>query len=185
MLIATPQETLSENVAVDSMESPFPMTAVFKAHPYNWLDNIHIISGLSRRPADIAVELNIELGSIINPIMCRIGENNHVIVLMSSDMACDPLQVSRALNQAHLPVSRLTGAEITTLTGATLDEQFPLQLAFDMPVVIDASLKRFASLYSQAGSRKCVIETSFSDLKDLTAGIVSYAVAGVSWFKSK
>jgi len=184
MLIATPQETLGENVDLDSMESPFPRMAVLKARPHNWLDNIHIISGRSRRPADIAVELDIELGAIINPIMCRIGENNHVIVLMASDMACDPLQVSRALNQAHLPVSRLTGAEITTLTGASLEEQFPLQLAFEMPVVIDASLKRFESLYSQAGSRKCVIETSFSDLKDLTAGIVSYAISGASWFKS-
>jgi len=149
--------------------------------PYNWLDNIHIVSGVSRKTADIAGELGIKMGAVINPVICSIGDNSHAVVLMAGDMACDPIHISRTLGRPGLSVSRLKEDQIVKLTGMSHEDLFPLQLALDMPVIIDASLKRFDMLYSRAGSPKCLIETTYQDLKELTQGIVSYAVSSASW----
>lgn len=167
------QSNLTENISSKSTDA--------QPQPCNWLDNIHIISGESLKPLEIARELDVDFGSIITPIICRIGENDLVTVLMASDMACDPVQVSKALRRPHDPIERLSQAEIAVNTTMTRDTMFPLQLAFTMPVIIDASLKRFENIYSQAGNRKCMIVTTYIEVKDLTQGTVSYAMTSSNW----
>ena len=53
-----------------------------------------------------------------------------------------------------------------------------------MPTVLDASLKRFDRLYSRAGNRQCLIETSYDELKTMTGALVSYALAPKGWFNN-
>jgi len=144
---------------------------------YNWLDNIFIYSGKSRRPAEIALELGIPTGAVINPIVCSIGDDDLVIILMAGDKACDPQQVSRALARAGETVTHLNETEIAQRIGTNLENLFAIQLAEQMPVIIDASLKRFDKLYSKAGGRKCLIETTYGEIKVLTKGIVSYGLS--------
>lgn len=144
---------------------------------YNWLDNIHIYSGKSRQPADIAHELGIPTGAVINPIVCGLGDDELVVVLMAGDKGCDPEQVSKALSRAGDRVMRLNETQINQRIGINLENLFAIQLAEQMPVVIDASLKRFDKLYSKAGGRKCLIETTYAEIKTLTKGIVSYGLS--------
>ena len=152
--------------------------------PPDWLDHIHIITGDAIQAKDIASELNVKTGAIITPMLCRVvkAQDQLVLVLMAGDMACDPAQVSKALKQPNAQIDRLSEAEITQLTGDSSEFLFPIQLSSEMTVVLDASLQRFPSLFSRAGSRKCMIETTYKDLKELTSGLVSYALSGsLNW----
>ncbi|MBL4692698.1 MAG: hypothetical protein JKY92_05150 [Magnetovibrio sp.] len=113
----------------DSVEfGTYASPSCLERRPYNWLDNIHIISGDSLKSADIALELGVELGSIINPIICRIGKDNFVTVLMAADMACDPIQVSKALRRPGEVVTRLSTAEIAAHTSMTPEADTHLNL---------------------------------------------------------
>lgn len=158
----------------------------------DWLDNIYVVSGRSRLAADLAKELEVEMGSIVNPVLCRVGdaalglEETTVLVLMASDMACDADQVSRALRRTGHPVSRLNDDEIARFSDDLgQDGLFPILLAANMPTVLDASLKRFERIYSRAGTRQCLIETSYDELKTFTGGLVSYALAPKGWFTAR
>ena len=158
----------------------------------DWLDNIYVVSGRSRLAADLAKELEVEIGSIVNPVLCRVGdaalglEETTVLVLMASDMACDAAQVSRTLRRTGHPVSRLTDDEISSFTDDLgQDGLFPILLAATLPTVLDASLKRFDRIYSRAGTRQCLIETSYDELKTFTDGLVSYALAPKGWFTAR
>lgn len=50
-----------------------------------------------------------------------------------------------------------------------------------MQTILDASLKRFDVLYSRAGSTQCLIATTFDELKSITGGTISYALASPAW----
>lgn len=145
-----------------------------------WLDNVHIVSGASRLCADIAAEMRVAPGAVVNIVLCKTGDRP-TMVLMAGDMACDADQVGRALNLTGAPVSRLSDAEIQDLTGADADRLFTIPLAQKWPTVMDASLQRFDKLYTRAGGRSCLIETSYQELKTLTGAIVSYALAPTDW----
>lgn len=146
----------------------------------SWLDNVYVVSGTSRLCGDIAAEMSVPPGSIINIVLCHVGEQPS-IVLMAGDMPCDADQVSRAFNLGNVPVSRLSDAEVAQLTGTSVDSLFTIPLAQKWPTVMDASLQRFDKLYTRAGSRSCLIETSYTQLKKLTGAIVSYALAPTDW----
>ena len=179
-------ENFTPQSSVPSPEAGQPQDA-----SQDWLDNIFVVSGRSRLATDLAKELNVDVGSIVNPVLCRVGnaalghEETDVLVLMSSDMACDADQVSRAINRTGHPVSRLSDAQIAHFSdNLGQDGLFPILLAVNMPTVLDASLKRFDRLYSRAGNRQCLIETSYDELKTMTGALVSYALAPKGWFNN-
>ncbi|MFC1672760.1 aminoacyl-tRNA deacylase [Pseudomonadota bacterium] len=150
----------------------------------DWLDQIHVVSADSRRGADVAHEMSVPAGAIVNAIACSVNEEP-VLVLMAGDMACDAEHVARALNRVGAQVTRLKDEALTALTGKDADKLFPIEWAGEVPTIMDASLKRFDRLYSRAGARNCLIETSYDELKTLTRAIVSYALAPTDWFVSK
>lgn len=143
------------------------------------LDNVHILSSPTRSISTIAQEMNADEGSIINPIICMVG-NQPVMTLMAGDKACDADKIGQILNLVG-NVAMMSHDEINQLTGSNVDELYPLELAQRVPTIIDASLKRFSRLYSRAGSNHCLIATTYAELKALTRGTISYAVASPSW----
>ena len=145
-----------------------------------WLDKVHVVSGTSRMGTALATEMQVPLGAIVNIVLCRVGDQLSV-VLMAGDMPCDAAQVSRAFNQDNGHVVRLSDAEIAQETGTTIENLFTIPLAHQWPAVMDASLQRFDQLFTRAGSPRCLIETSYGDLKALTGAIVSYALAPTDW----
>jgi len=146
----------------------------------SWMDNVYVVSGASRLCEDIAVEMSVAHGSVINVVLCNVGDQP-TVVLMAGDMPCDAEQVGRAFNVVDVQVSRLSEDEIRALTGADQDRLFAIPLAQKWPTVMDASLQRFDKLYTRAGSRRCLVETSYAQLKQLTGAIVSYALAPTDW----
>ena len=145
----------------------------------NLLDNIHILATPTRSIAELAQELDVPKGAIINPVLCAVA-GKPTLVLMAGDKACDAAQVARVLNMKGT-VSMMSDQDIEALTGAGIDQLFPVDLSKHVPTVLDASLKRFDTVYSRAGNVKCLIATSFAELKSLTGGVISYAVACPTW----
>ena len=62
-------------------------------------------------------------------------------------------------------------------TGFAIGGVSPVGLASRLPCAIDASLGRFATLWAAAGHPHCVFPTTAEELRRLTGGTLSPAVA--------
>jgi len=74
-------------------------------------------------------------------------------------------------------VRKAEAGEVKFATGFSIGGVAPVGLTRKLPVVIDRSLKRFETVYAAAGHPHAVFPTTVEELKRLTGGIVSYAVA--------
>jgi len=128
----------------------------------------------ARAAEERAAVLDAPLGSIVHSRVFMVDERP-VLALIAGDRHYAAEALPRTLN--------LTGAvrpaeadETRRATGFPAGGVAPLALAERLPVVLDASLKRFATLYVAAGDARHVFVTTPEELKRLSGGIVSYAV---------
>ena len=138
-------------------------------------DTVVELEETARSAEDAAKSLGTELGSIVKSLVFLIGEQP-VMALVAGDRTCKPEALPRAL-ALEGEVRRCDADEVRTATGFAIGGVAPVGLALELPMVIDVSLKRFDRLYAAAGHPHCVFATKVSELKRLTGGIVSYAVA--------
>lgn len=129
--------------------------------------------------ADVANALGVEPGAVVKTKVYTVG-NRYVLAVVAGDRVCNEDQVGRALSLDGAVVSpsadlvrAVTGFNPSGPTGGVS----PVGMVSKIPVAVDASLKRFDKLYAAAGHSHCVFETNMDDLKQLTKGVVSYAVA--------
>jgi|GEM_PF-1980231 len=146
---------------------------------HDLLDNVYILTCSTRSIPDIAAEMGADEGAVVNAILCVVA-GQPAMVLMAGDKACDAGQVGRVLN-AQGAVVMMNEDDVVNLTGSSINDLYPVELAERIPTILDASLKRFEVLYSRAGSGRCLIATSFRELQHLTKGVISYAVASPAW----
>lgn len=123
---------------------------------------------------DAADALAAPLGSIVKSLLFLVGENP-VMALVAGDKMCAEEALPRAANLEGA-VARAAASQVRTLTGFVIGGVSPVGLKTDMPVVIDVSLKRFATVYAAAGHPHFVFATTVGELKRLTGGIVSYNI---------
>lgn len=132
-----------------------------------------------RSAADAAKALGVEPGAMVKSLVFTVG-NRYVLALIAGDRECSEAQLPRIFNlqgQVVRPpadlVRAVTGFSPAGLSGGVA----PVGLIAKLPVTLDASLKRFDKVFVSAGHSHCVFETSITELKTLTRGLVSYAVA--------
>lgn len=138
-------------------------------------DNVHELSQTARSAADAAKALGVEQGAIVKSLVFTVG-NRYVLALVSGDHLCQEDQLAKNF-QMEGDVIRPTADLVRAVTGFTIGAVSPAGMVSKLPTSIDASLKRFDKLYAAAGHTHCVFETSVDDLKMLTGGMVSYALA--------
>jgi len=129
----------------------------------------------ARSAAEAAKAVGVEQGAIVKSLVFTVG-NRYVMALVAGDHLCREDQLGRAFNLDG-PVVRPSADLVRAVTGFSIGGVAPVGLVSKLPVVIDASLKRFDQLYAAAGHSHCVFETSVAELKTLTGGLMSYAVA--------
>ena len=137
-------------------------------------DKVRELSDSARTAAEAAAALGVEQGAIVKSLVFTLG-NRYVLALVAGDHQCREDQLARIFNmsgQATRPGADLVRA----VTGFSIGGVAPVGLDAKLPVAIDASLKRFDTLYAAAGHSHCVFETSYDELKKLTGGTVSYAL---------
>ena len=129
----------------------------------------------ARTAEDAAKAVGAELGQIVKSLAFRVGEQT-VLALVAGDHNCAEEALPRVFNLTGA-VSKPQAQRVKDATGFTIGGVSPVGLTEPLPIVIDASLRRFQTLYVAAGHPHCLFSASFDELKRLTGGIVSYAIA--------
>ena len=139
-------------------------------------DSVREIDASARSASEAALALGVEQGAIVKTLIFTIG-NRFVMTLISGDHMCRTDQLEKIF-QINGPVIRPTPDLVRAVTGFSIGAVSPAGAVSKLPCSIDANLKRFEKLYAAAGHTHCVFETTLDELKTLTGGTVSYALAG-------
>lgn len=134
-----------------------------------------VLDETARTAEDAAKALGCPVGAIIKSLAFAIG-NRFIMALVAGDHQCIEENLPKALN---LPgtVRRPQASEVKGITGFSIGGVAPVGLLHALPIVIDASLKRFDLLHAAAGHPNCVFPVTVDALKAMTGGIVSHNVA--------
>jgi len=138
-------------------------------------DHIQELADTARSAAEAAKALGVDQGSIVKALVFTVG-NRYVLALVAGDHQCCEDQLPKVFGlDGH--VVRPSADLVRAVTGFTIGGVSPVGLVTKLPVVIDASLKRFDKVYASAGHSHCVFQTTVDTLKRLTNGTMSYAIA--------
>ena len=122
-----------------------------------------------------ATALGVDDGAMVQTLVYSVG-NRYVLVMISGNSTCQTEQLPRAFGLEG-SVVRPTGDLVRAVTGFSIGGVSPVGLVAKLPVAIDGNLKKYEKIYVSAGDSTCVFETNMDELKKLTGGVVSYAVA--------
>ena len=128
------------------------------------------LSTTARTAADAAASLGVEPGAIVKSLVFA-APGKAVMALVAGDRRCDTAALGRALGIAG-KVGRADADLVRSATGYSIGGVAPLGHPSPLPLVIDASLGRFATVYAAAGHPQCVFATSLEELAALTGGAV-------------
>lgn len=138
-------------------------------------DRVIALDASARTAEDAARACGVELGAIVKSLVFAVG-NRMVLALVAGDHRCLEANLGRSLGLDG-KVRRPQAAEVKGATGFTIGGVAPVGAAHPLPTVIDASLKRFETVYAAAGHPHCVFPASFAELQRLTGGVVSHGIA--------
>lgn len=130
----------------------------------------------ARTAQEAASSLGVELGAIVKSLVFTI-DGRPVMALVAGDRQCCIKALPRALGYADGKARRADADMVRRATGFAIGGVAPVGHMEEIPVVLDASLNRFATVYAAAGHPHCVFATTVSDLRQLTGAIVSNDVS--------
>ncbi len=122
----------------------------------------------ARSAEDAARSIGTALGSIVKSLVFTI-DGTPVMVLVAGDRRCDTKALPGALDRPG-KVRRADADAVRAATGFAIGGVSPIGHATAVPVVIDASLDRFETVYAAAGHPHCVFATNVAELARLTGG---------------
>lgn len=134
------------------------------------------LSETARSAQDAADALDVEVGAIVKSLAFAI-DDALVMVLLAGDRPCAFEALPAVFGLAGTP-RRADAAAIKRVTGFSIGGVAPVGHVRPLPIAIDPSLERFATIYAAAGHPHCVFATSFAELCALTDARVDAALAG-------
>ncbi len=127
-------------------------------------------------PSEAAGQLGVETGAIVQALPYMIA-GQPIVAFIAGDYKCKTVELPRCLNLKGAP-EPMTVDEAKETTGYIPRGIAPVALTgTDIPMAIDVSLKRFETIYVPAGHPQCYIGMTVQELKRVTQGIISYAIA--------
>jgi prolyl-tRNA editing enzyme YbaK/EbsC (Cys-tRNA(Pro) deacylase) len=136
------------------------------------------LAATARSAEDAARSIGTELGSIVKSLVFVVGDRP-VMALVSGDRRCREKALPAALGlEGPVKVKRADAERVRAATGFAIGGVSPVGLKQPVPMLIDAGLERFATVYAAAGHPHCVFATTVAELARLTGGTVSDAIAG-------
>lgn len=129
----------------------------------------------ARSAQEAADSIGCELGAIVKSLVFQVG-GQPVMALVAGDRRC----VEKALPAALGLSGKAKRASVETVreaTGFAIGGVAPVGHPAPLPLVIDASLSRFATIYAAAGHPHCVFATTPEALQRITGGVVSDQIA--------
>lgn len=124
--------------------------------------------GDSTHNAELAARtLRVLVGQIAKTILLMVDESP-VVVVISGDRRVDFKKVKAARGGRRV---RLAGPEdVVSRTGFPVGAVSPVALPEGIPVYLDASLRRFGTIYPAAGETNNMFATTPAELEALTGG---------------
>lgn len=138
-------------------------------------DRVIELKATAKTAEDAARAVDAKLGQIVKSLTFRIGDKP-VLALIAGDHLCKPEGLPRVVNLEG-KVTKPQAQRVKDVTGFTIGGVSPVGLVTEMPIAIDASLRRFDTLYAAAGHPHCLFPVTFDELKRLTGGFVSYNIS--------
>ena len=133
------------------------------------------LSLTARSAEDAAASIGTPLGSIVKSLVFTVG-GTPVMALVAGDRRCDTAALADALGREG-KVCRADADAVRDATGFAIGGVAPMAHETKLPVVIDASLGRFETVYAAAGHPHCVFATTIAELERLTGGTVTPEIA--------
>jgi len=133
------------------------------------------LNGTARSAQEAADSIGTELGSIVKSLVFAVS-GQPVVALVAGDHRCDTKALPAALGME----GRCKQADadlVREATGFAIGGVAPVAHKHRLPVVIDASLARFETVYAAAGHPYCVFATSLNELERLTGGTIATEIA--------
>lgn len=126
---------------------------------------IHAFEDSTHNSELAAQTLGVRVGQIAKTILLMVDESP-VVVVISGDRRVD-LRKVKALRKGRRV--RLAGPEdVVTRTGFKVGAVSPIALPGEIPVYLDASLRRFEEIYPAAGETNNMFVTTPDELLSLT-----------------
>lgn len=122
----------------------------------------------ARTAADAAAAIGCPLGAIVKSLVFEL-DGGLVLALVAGDRQCEATVLARSLG-ASGPARRAGADRVRAATGFAIGGVAPLGHLAPIPTVIDASLRRFATVHASAGHPHCVFATTIDELAVLTQG---------------
>jgi Cys-tRNA(Pro) deacylase len=111
--------------------------------------------------------LGVEVGQIAKTILLLV-DGSPLVVVISGDLRVDLKKVKAMRNGRKV---KLAGPEdVVEHTGFKVGAVSPLALPEGIPIYLDGSLRRFATIYPSAGETNNMFETTPAELAALTGG---------------
>lgn len=133
------------------------------------------LTATARTAAEAAAALGVEVGAIVKSLVFLIGDEP-VMVLVAGDRRCREAALPAAFSRRG-KVVRADAGTVRAATGFAIGGVAPVGLVRPLPVVIDAALSRFATVYAAAGHPYCVFATTLAELRALTGGVIRDGIA--------
>ena len=125
----------------------------------------------ARSAQDAADSIGTELGSIVKSLVFAVA-GKPVMALVAGDRQCDTKALPAVLGLEG-KAKRADADLVRDATGFAIGGVAPVAHDQKLPIVIDASLARFETIYAAAGHPYCVFATSMAELARLTGGALS------------
>jgi prolyl-tRNA editing enzyme YbaK/EbsC (Cys-tRNA(Pro) deacylase) len=133
------------------------------------------LAATARSAREAAAALGVATGAIVKSLLFLVG-GEPVMALIAGDRRCREDALAAALGRDGA-VARADAAAVRAATGFAIGGVAPVGLARPLPVVIDAALGRFETVYAAAGHPFCVFATTLGELEQLTRGRICGDIA--------
>lgn len=124
-----------------------------------------------------AVAVGVEGARIAKSMSFKIGEEP-IIIVMAGDAKVDN---SRYKAQFHTKAKMLTFEEAHTLVGHDVGGVCPFALPEDVKVYLDASLRRFETVFPAAGSDNSAVEMTCEELERYSSNFTAWVDVCKGW----
>ncbi len=113
-----------------------------------------------------------EVGAIVKSL-CFVIDGQPVVALVAGDMKADDRKLGALFGVSKSKVKIADPATVTRVTGYSVGGVPPVAHATPVPVVIDASLRRYAVVYAAAGASNAIFAIPLPRLIEITNGQVA------------
>jgi prolyl-tRNA editing enzyme YbaK/EbsC (Cys-tRNA(Pro) deacylase) len=133
---------------------------------------VHLMPESTATAPEAAVAAGCELGAIVKSLLFVI-DGQPVLVLVAGDQVADQRKLGGLYGVGKKKVRIADAETVRRVTGFEVGGVPPVGHTTRLPVLIDQTLGRFATVWAAAGTRNAIFPIPFSRMVEITAGRVA------------